>query len=318
PNPTPPFLVVPSVEVVNTTSNNLVTTIPVGNNPIAITETPDGKKLYVANQGDSTISGFNTLGFSQRVDSPTGTSSAPIWLSARSDSQQVYVLEANGTLEWLNTTSTAGPDTLTPTNPIITVPLATRMVYDPNLNRLYIPGGSQVAIVDVSQSAPSTIADFTITPIPPSSRGASDPCSATATATLNTIDVAALPDGIRAYVGSYYEDTSGNICPQVTVINVTSNSIETPAIAIPGFAAYDAFCSPAQSTRAPRFRIMMAAGGDSTRVYLSSCDGGMVNIIDTSSDTYGLNLPAPVSSRTVVGNNGQNPPQNPVFLLAGP
>jgi hypothetical protein len=172
--------------------------------------------------------------------------------------------------------------------------------------------------VDVSQSAPSTIANFTITPIPPSSRSASDPCSATASTTLNTVDVAALPDGTRAYVGSYYEDASDNICPQVTVIDVTSNSIETPAIAVPGFAAYDAFCSPAQSTRAPRFRIMMAAGGDSTRVYLSSCDGGMVNIIDTSSETYGLNLQAPVSSRTVVGNAGQNPPQNPVFLLAGP
>jgi DNA-binding beta-propeller fold protein YncE len=321
PDITNPAAVVPSVEVVNTTSNNLVTTIPVGHNPIAMSETPDGKKLYVANEGDSTISGFNTLGFSQRVGSPTATSSAPIWLLARSDSQQVYALEANGALEWLNTTSTAGPDTLTQTSPIISVPNATRMVYDPNLNRLYIPGGSQVAMVDVSQSAPSTIADFTIAEIPPSSRSASDPCSATAAATLNTVDVAALPDGTRAYVGSYYEDAVNNIeyiCPQVTVINTVNNAVETPAIAIPGFAAYDAFCSPLQSPNAPRFRIMMAAGGDSTRVYLSSCDGGMVNIIDTSSETYGLNLPAPVSSRTVVGNNGQNPPQNPVFLLAGP
>jgi DNA-binding beta-propeller fold protein YncE len=316
PDITKPTTVVPSVEVVNTTSNNLVTTIPVGHNPIAMAETPDGKKLYVANEGDSTVSGFNTLGFSQRVGSPTGTSSAPIWLLARSDSQQVYVLEANGALEWLNTTSTAGPDTLTPTS--ISVPNATRMVYDPNLNRLYIPGGSQVAMVDVSQSAPSTIADFTIASIPPSSRSASDPCSTTAAATLNTVDVAALPDGTRAYVGSYYEDTSGNICPQVTVINVTSNSLETPAIAIPGFPAYDAFCSPAVSTRAPRFRIMMAAGGDSTRAYLSSCDGGMVNIIDTSSDTYSLNLPAPVGASAPIPPSLQNPPQNPVFLLAGP
>jgi hypothetical protein len=174
-----------------------------------------------------------------------------------------------------------------------------------------------VVIVDVSQSAPSTIGDFTITPILPSSRGASDPCSTTAITTLNTIDVAALPDGSRAYVGSYYEDASDNICPQVTVIDVTSNSIKT-SIAIPGFTAFDAFCSPSQSSRAPRFRIMMAAGGDSTRAYLSSCDGGMVNIIDTSSDTYGLNLPAPVSSSPPIPPSQQNPPQNPVFLLAGP
>jgi hypothetical protein len=316
-----PTVVVPSIEVVNTTANNLVTTIPVGNNPIAMAETPDGKKLYVANEGDSTISGFNTVDRSQRVGSPTGTSSPHIWLLARSDSQQVYALEATtGTLAWLNTTSTAGPDTLIETP--ISVPNATKMVYDPNLNRLYIPGGSQVAMVDVSQSAPSTIvSNIPITPIQPASRSASDPCSTTAITTLNTIDVAALPDGTRVYVGSYYEDAVNNveyICPQVTVINAVSNTVETPTIAIPGFTANDAFCSPSQSSRAPRFRIMMAAGGDSTRAYLSSCDGGMVNIIDTSSDTYDLNLPAPVGSSPPIPPSLQNPPQNPVFLLAGP
>jgi hypothetical protein len=44
----------------------------------------------------------------------------------------------------------------------------------------------------------------------------------------------------------------------------------------------------------------------------------MVNIIDTSSDTYGLNLPAPVGSSPPIPPSLQNPPQNPVFLLAGP
>jgi hypothetical protein len=57
---------------------------------------------------------------------------------------------------------------------------------------------------------------------------------------------------------------------------------------------------------------MMAAGGDSSRAYLASCDGGNVNFIDTSSDTYIMNLPAPIGSRL------DNPPQNPVFLIAGP
>jgi hypothetical protein len=43
------------------------TTIPVGNNPVAMAETPDAKKLYVANQDDSTISGFNTVDRSSRT-----------------------------------------------------------------------------------------------------------------------------------------------------------------------------------------------------------------------------------------------------------
>jgi hypothetical protein len=44
----------------------------------------------------------------------------------------------------------------------------------------------------------------------------------------------------------------------------------------------------------------------------------MVNIIDTSSDTYALNLPAPAGTRPPIPPDQQNPPQNPVFLLAGP
>ncbi len=170
-----------------------------------------------------------------------------------------------------------------------------------------------MTILDVSQSVPAVLAGgpIAIPTVAPTSRGASDPCSTTGAQPLTVAAVAALPDGSRAYVGAYYEDASDNFCPQVTVIDAASNTIKSK-IAVPGFPAFDAFCSPSQSPRAPRFRIMMAAGGDSSRVYLASCDGGNVNFIDTSSDTYILNLQAPIGSRL------DNPPQNPVFLVAGP
>ncbi|MGB9234701.1 MAG: hypothetical protein WCC04_09825, partial [Terriglobales bacterium] len=94
--------IVPSFAVINTTLGSTVTTIPVGNSPVAMVETPDGAKLYVANQGDGTLNAFNTRpSISTRTinGSPTAP---PIWLSARTDSQQVYVLEGNGTLGYLN------------------------------------------------------------------------------------------------------------------------------------------------------------------------------------------------------------------------
>lgn len=313
-------LVVPSVGVINTNSNSLVTTIPLSNNaganPVAMVETQDTKKLYVANQGLGTVSGFNTVDQSTRTINGVLTT-GPIWLSGRTDSQAVYVLEANGTLAWINTISTAGPDTLVETS--ISVPGANIMIYDPNLNRLYIPGGQEVAIVDVSQSPPQYLAGgpIAIPTVAPGSRGAGDPCSSTSAQTLMVAAVAALPDGSRAYVGAYYEDASDNICPQATVLDVASNTIKT-SFAIPGFTAFDAFCSPAQYQLAPRFRIMMGAGGDSSRVYLSSCDGGNVNIIDTTSDTYILNQPAPIGSRAPIAPDPLSPPQNPVFLIAGP
>jgi DNA-binding beta-propeller fold protein YncE len=296
-----PGLKPPSVGVVNTNSNSLTNTIPVGVNPVALAETPNTQKLYVANQGDNTVSGFNTVDRSPRGVTPV---TAPVWLIVRSDSQRLYAL-GNGVVSTIDITATAGPDSLIDAS--ITAPGATYMLYDSNLNRIYIPGGPQLTMLDVSQSKPSLIGAIPIgiPIIQPTSRTSGDPCAATVPTALNAVAVTALPDGSRAYVGSFYEDANHNICPQVTVIDAVRNAVKSN-IAIPGFAALDSFCS------ASRFRLMMAAAGDSTRAYLSSCDGGNVNIIDTSTDTYVVGLPAPVGSRF------QNPPQNPVFLIAGP
>jgi hypothetical protein len=104
---------------------------------------------------------------------------------------------------------------------------------------------------------------------------------------------------------------SPNICPQVTVIDAVSKSVKS-SIAIPGVSAYNGICTTT------RFRFMMAAGGDSTRAYLSTCDGGNVNIINTSNDTYIENRTAPVGARAPIPPSLLNPPQNPVFLIAGP
>jgi len=398
PDPTQPLNILPSVGVVNTQSNT-TQTIPVGHNPVALAVTPNNGKLYVANQGDSTISGFDivTLGLSQRVGSPMSASSPPIWLVARSDNQRVYVLEQNGTLAWLDITSTAGPDTLTETT--ISVPGAINMLYDGNKNRLYIPGGPKMEIVDVSQSQPQPITtilmpSFALLPV-----GSSAPATAAA--------AAALPDGSRAYVASFAvlqsqfnissvtgdgttatyaytlaaghdltpgvsitvtgtgtgfdgtfivgailsgttacpgtcfqapnatsgngmagSGTGSNIFPQVTVVDATSNTIKTTA-SVPGFPDatnpntpqyYAPVCVPPTPPTPYRatFRFTMAAGGDSSRAYLASCDGGMVNIIDTSNDTYIENLPAPIGARPPIPPNPLNPQQNPVFLFAGP
>jgi hypothetical protein len=84
---------------------------------------------------------------------------------------------------------------------------------------------------------------------------------------------------------------------------------------MPGFSGDAPFSPPVCALT--RFRFNMAAGGDSSRVYLSSCDGGNVNLIDTVNDTYLLSMSAPASARSPINGN-QPPPQNPVFLIAGP
>ena len=316
PDPSHPQNIVPAVGVVNTQSNVLVATIAVGSCPATVVVTPDKNKLYVASNTllcsppavGGSLSAFNSLDQSPRTI--TGAlSSPPVWLSARSDSQRVYVLEQSGTLAWLDTTLTTG-DTLTE-EPTISISNPTTMLYDGHLNRLYIPGGSEVKVVDVAQSPPIVLATIAITPVMPSTRNAQDPCSTTATTALHTVTAAALPDGSRAYFGTYYEDAAGNVCPQVTVINTSNNSVKA-VTAIPGFPNYDTACA------STRFRFAMAAGGDSSKAYLASCDGGGVNVIDTSTDLFLANLPAPFSNRSPIPPSQLAPPQNPVFLIAGP
>ena len=179
----------PCVAVVNTISNFVSNFISVGTNPIALAVTPDNNKLYVANNGDGTISGFNTIDQSQR--NTISLSAAPLWVLSRLDSQRVYVLESNGNVETLDTSSTAGPDTLVG-SPVPSGLGVSYMVYDENLNRLYLPnssasGNAQLTILDVSQSAPAVLATVTL---------AASGMPATGVA------VAALPNGSRAYAAS--------------------------------------------------------------------------------------------------------------------
>jgi DNA-binding beta-propeller fold protein YncE len=315
----------PSIAVVNTNQSTIAETFPVGLNPVAIVETADTKKLYVANNGDNTVGGFNTQDRSARTIN--GTFNSPLWLAARSDSQRVYVLNGNGVLTTIDTSTTSGPDNVIDAS--ITVPGATYMWYDVILNRIYIPGNGAATILDVSQTTPAILATVSIAPVSPTLRASTDPCATTTPGTLNVIAATSLPDASRAYVGSYYIDSADNVCPQVTVINATNYTVKTQ-IPIPGFpdatnpanpAYYVPTCATTRDQVGPMgngFRIMMASGGDSSRAYLSSCDGGMVNIIQTSTDTYYFNLPAPYSARPPLQPGQQNPPQNPVFMLAGP
>jgi hypothetical protein len=328
-----PTVIVPSIYVVNTTANSFVATIPVGTGPAAdpytVAETPDGTKLYVGNHGDGTVDGFNTKDRSSRTIS--GSFVAPVWISARSDNQRVYVLNGNGNgvLSTLDTHLTAGPDSVIDSS--INVPGATYMWYDMILNRLYIPYGGQLAILDVSQSVPAQLVNspITISTLSPALRSSTDPCATTSTELpLTVASVTSLPDGSRAYVGSYYIDNADNVCPQVTVITTSNNTVKT-TVPIPGFPEatnpntlyYVPACTTTRDTglaNANGFRMTMGAAGDSTRAYLASCDGGNVNLIDTTLDAYVLDVPAPYSARAPIPPSAENPPQSPVFMIAGP
>ncbi|MGH9511745.1 MAG: YncE family protein [Terriglobales bacterium] len=319
------------------TSQNVATqiiplsqTVPNPIQPVAMAETPNGAKLYVANQQNGatagSVSSINPTDNS--INPPVANSwSSPVWVAARSDSARAYILDAGaGTVSAINTST----DTVLP-NPVTVGAGANFMFYDAKHQRLYVtnPANGSVSIIDVSTDPLNLVATDCVV------AGSTPPCPTT----FAPVSATVLPDGSSAYVASYQ---IGSTCPsgiaspcltsQVSVINSSSNQVST---VIPlGSAGVDMTnqtgCGapgPLGSRPAVRFRLSIATAGDSSRVYVANCDAESTAIISaspTSSDPYPANtlitnLQPPVSAFPPPPSSpGLPPPQSPVFIVATP
>jgi DNA-binding beta-propeller fold protein YncE len=325
--------------------NNIVTNlIPVGPDPVALAETPDGAKVYVASMGNTTTPGsvtsINTVDNSVNQNAPlVGFPwSSPVWVAARSDSTRVYVLDSGSGLVSDISTSVSGS---TPADTVLgSVPVgagANFMLYDANRSRLYVtnPALSTLTVLNASSDPPAVLSTISFA----ASGAANAPCPSGCA----PVSVAALPDGSRVYVASYEVtsacsdpmDTPPCLVSQVTVINATNNSVSktiplnlvkrTSPPTVPPQLKPDTTELPVCSSA--RFRLSAAASADSSRVYVAYCDAEAVAVIRTtpntspgsenSGDYLVTDLDAPVSAQPP-GPDGQPPPQNPVFVLAGP
>ncbi len=268
--------------------NNVVTkTVAVGINPVTMAEIPNGQTLYVANQGNGAANGsvtsINTADLTPNGPIAGVTWNSPVWVVSRSDGQRVYVLDKGaGTVSAINTFSNAVVGS-------VSVGVgADYMIYDPTLNRLYVtnPVTGQLFSLDATTDS--------LTPMT-----ASVP---------NAVSVAATPDGTRVYVSS--AAVSGTaVTSQVTVFYTASLGRKTTI----SLGSVKASCATRTWSE-----LDMAAAADSSRVYVGNCDAGNTAIIQTSNDTLVLNLPAPLSALPPATPGGTPPPQNPVFVLAGP
>jgi YVTN family beta-propeller protein len=353
PNSTPPALTsTDSIAVVNASTNAIsnIVYLPAGSHPVAMAQvqTPGGNKLYVANQGTNSVSSFNTVDMS--TNPVTGFSGlSPAWMVARADGQQVYVVsQGDGQLWTINTAN----DTVT--GNVSVGAGANYVVYDPNLNRLYVtnPNNSTVSVFSVAGNLPSLLNTIVLTAGSVGNYPSCvNPCP---------MSVAALPDGTRAYIASYQliggtgcldpipqsltAPSACSVTASVTVIDALTTTIKSTISAFPsGTTSVPevANCLPAPGLYSPglvpvpntsasrfaaRFRVSAAAAADSSRVYVSVCDAGSVAIINTTdsntnnpgsnipADTLVLDLPTPFGIGTT---SNAAPPQNPIFLLTG-
>ncbi len=199
-----------TVAVVSATTNVVANPlIPVGNQPVALAETPDQKKLYAVNQGDGTVTAISLV--DRAITQTIATGSAPVWALARSDSARVYVLNSgSGTVSAIDTTADAVVGSAT------VGAGANYMVYDGRLNRLYVtnPVANTVTAINVAADPPAVVFS---TPV------AAGPSS-----------VSVLPDGSRVYAVSSSKtppctsnpgDTQLCIGSAVTVINASDGSV---------------------------------------------------------------------------------------------
>lgn len=304
-----------TVGAISTLNNALASSIPVGFNPVALAETPDASKVYAVG-GSNSVASISTSDKSVTAVSDPAISS-PVWAISRKDGRFVYVLNSgNGTVSAINTfdNSVASPVNVSPGAG------ANFMTYDKTFQRLYVtnPNSTQIGVVDVSNDQPAALPPLDLTAVP---AGMSTICATGCT----PVSVAVLPDGTRAYVVSY--NVSGtNVTSQVTVFNTQSGTVRTvlPAVTVPVDTTNPTGCGttaiiPTAGIPSVRFRFFIAGELGGSRVYVSNCDAGYTEIIQTSDDTMApVTISAPVSSFPVVGAGGQPPRQNPVFLLAEP
>jgi len=324
-----------TVSVISTANNIVTNTIAVGISPMALAEMPSGQKLYVANRGSGTnpvngsVNSINLIDNSVNPPIANSTWNSPTWIVARSDNGRIYVLDqGTGVVSAIDTSADAVVGTAS------VQAGANYMVYEPVRNRLYVtnPVAGTLTILDASSHLSGPTDPLTV--LSTISFAASAAPNAPCPSGCIPISVAPLPDTSRVYVASYQvtptpcTDQGAPALPacvitaQVTVVNASNYSVtKTIPITLPNTPETQA-CDTA------RFRLFAAAAGDSSRVYVSYCDAGSTAVIRTTPDTspgtqnsgdYLVgNLSAPVSAAAPPGPGLQPPPQNPVFVLAGP
>ena len=317
-----------SISAINTALNAVSNSAPVGVHPVSLAETPNGLKLYVANQGDNSVSSLTitTVGNVTTLtpNTVTGFSGvAPVWVVARGDSQKVYVLtQGDGqlvTIDVATDTVVCAPAPL-PCSPSVGAG-ANYVFFDPHLNRLYVtnPATSTVYVFSDTGGANDTPTQMAAI----SFASGSAPCPAGCSPT----SVTALMDGSRFYVASYQTAvscpdpfvgaSSACVIPGLAVFDANSlTPTITPALtlltdppfqadvatnqyqfAVPPVAACASPVLPAlYAPGATRFRVFATAATDGSHVYVSMCDAGAIADINTTdsntNNTGGGSTPA--------------------------
>jgi YVTN family beta-propeller protein len=259
-----------SVAVVDTATNAVVATVPVGFNPFGVAVHPSGAHVYVGNTDENTVSVIRVT--DNTVVATVPVEIGPAGLAVHPDGSRLYVAnEASGTVSVIDTATNAAVSVAVGTGPrgiavnpagtrvyvannvsgdvsvidtaslaVTTVPVGQRLVgvaVDPAGARVYVTDamGNRVWVLD---AAASTLGSVTMAPM------------------TNPFGVAVHPDGSRVYVAT----GAGTIA----VIATATNAVVATPLAAPGL-----------------FGIAVAPSGG--RVYAVNQGANALFVLDTAS-----------------------------------
>jgi YVTN family beta-propeller protein len=256
-----------------TTNTNLVTNIPVGNNPRCIAVNPSGTRAYVCNFDDDDISVLDlTTNTNLNTDIPVNNQ--PSSIAVNPSGTRAYVTNTGGRFSVNGGESVSVLNLITNTNLNTDISYAapganpvprhaTSIALSPNGNRAYVPisTGSDALKVIVLDLVTNT--NLTSIPIPDVG-----------------FDIAVSPDGTRAYV------TSGGLS-DVYVLDLVSN-LTLSTIPVSGGGTHP---------------NGIAVSADGTRAYVAITPTSAVAVLDLTTNTN-LNIDIPVGDKpyTIVLN----------------
>ena len=182
-----------NVSIINTATNTVVATLPVGSNPFGVALAPDGTKVYVTNSGSNTVSVISTS--SNTVVATVAVGAYPKGVTVSPDGTKVYVANlGSNTISVINTANNIVQNT-------IAVGAPDGIAISPDGTKLYVCNYAYTGSLSVINTASNTIVAF-----------------------LNIgqypAGIAVTPDGTKVYVANRGSNT-------ISVINTTSNIVQT-------------------------------------------------------------------------------------------
>ena len=292
-----------TVSVINTITNSVVSTIPVGQAPTGAAASPDGTRVYITNQGDNSISVINTLTNKvisvlkmQYITTPTGIAVSP-------DGRTVYAVNQR--------TSTVISFDAATGNTIFVYTVSGQpvgIVASPDNTKVFVTNSSNaISVIDVINNAVSAIpagkasfgicisSDGSLLYVANSASNTVSVINVSTSAIIANIPVGTTPVGIAISPDGSTLYVANAISGNVSVISTATNKVITTIT----------------TGSAP---IGVSITNDGRFVYVTNQNSNSVSVINAANNTILTTIPVGRSPESL-GNfiiPGSTCPGNPV------